>query len=153
MSGSVRNISLGAMLAALYIVTTALNPIGYGIIQLRISAIITILPFYRKEFRVPCIAAVAIANWFSPLGLIDVAVGIVLWTLAYYVVGQVCRNIYLKCGITAILSGILIGWELSFVLKAPFLFNFISISISQAIVFVIGSVCWGRIFRRRITQA
>ncbi|NCE74557.1 QueT transporter family protein [Anaerotruncus sp. X29] len=145
MSGRVRNISLGAMLAALYIVTTALNPIGYGIIQLRISAIITMLPFYRKEFRVPCIAAVAIANWFSPLGLIDVAAGILLWTLAYYLIDQICRNIYLKCGLVALLSGVIIGGELSLVLEAPFLFNFISISVSQMIVFVIGTVCWRRI--------
>ncbi len=145
MSGRVRNISLGAMLAALYIVTTALNPIGYGIIQLRISAIITMLPFYRKEFRVPCIAAVAIANWFSPLGLIDVAAGILLWTLAYYLIDQICRNIYLKCGLVALLSGVIIGGELSLVLEAPFLFNFISISVSQMIVFVIGTVCWKRI--------
>ena len=93
MSGRVRNISLGAMLAALYIVTTALNPIGYGIIQLRISAIITMLPFYRKEFRVPCIAAVAIANWFSPLGLIDVAAGILLWTLAYYLIDHIQEHL------------------------------------------------------------
>lgn len=133
------------MLAALYIVTTALNPIGYGIIQLRISAIITMLPFYRKEFRVPCIAAVAIANWFSPLGLIDVAAGILLWTLAYYLIDQICRNIYLKCGLVALLSGVIIGGELSLVLEAPFLFNFISISVSQMIVFVIGTVCWKRI--------
>lgn len=133
------------MLAALYIVTTALNPIGYGIIQLRISAIITMLPFYRKEFRVPCIAAVAIANWFSPLGLIDVAAGILLWTLAYYLIDQICRNIYLKCGLVALLSGVIIGGELSLVLEAPFLFNFISISVSQMIVFVIGTVCWRRI--------
>ncbi len=145
MSGRVRNISLGAMLAALYIVTTALNPIGYGIIQLRISAIITMLPFYRKEFRVPCIAAVAVANWFSPLGLIDVAAGILLWTLAYYLIDQICRNIYLKCGLVALLSGVIIGGELSLVLEAPFLFNFISISVSQMIVFVIGTVCWRRI--------
>ena len=145
MSGRVRNISLGAMLAALYIVTTALNPIGYGIIQLRIYAIITMLPFYRKEFRVPCIAAVAIANWFSPLGLIDVAAGILLWTLAYYLIDQICRNIYLKCGLVALLSGVIIGGELSLVLEAPFLFNFISISVSQMIVFVIGTVCWKRI--------
>lgn len=145
MSGRVRNISLGAMLAAFYIVTTALNPIGYGIIQLRISAIITMLPFYRKEFRVPCIAAVAVANWFSPLGLIDVAAGILLWTLAYYLIDQICRNIYLKCGLVALLSGVIIGGELSLVLEAPFLFNFISISVSQMIVFVIGTVCWRRI--------
>lgn len=147
MNGKVRNVSLGAMLAALYVVTTALNPIGYGIIQLRLSAIITMLPFYRKEFRIPCIAAVAIANWFSPLGLIDVAAGVLLWTLSYYAVDRICSNIYLKCGLTALLSGILIGGELSLVLKAPFLFNLISISVSQMIVFVIGEACWRRILQ------
>ncbi len=99
MSGRVRNISLGAMLAALYIVTTALNPIGYGIIQLRISAIITMLPFYRKEFRVPCIAAVAIANWFSPLGLIDVAAGILLWNRCW---SKICLLPMIRIWTTAV---------------------------------------------------
>lgn len=148
MNPTTKRITTGALLAALYIVTTALNPIGYGIIQLRLSAIISLVPFYRKEYQLPCIAAVAIANWFSPLGVIDVAVGIILWTLAYYIVDRVCGNLYFKCGATALLSGVLIGGELAFVLRAPFVLNFISIAASQMIVFSIGIICLDRLFRR-----
>ena len=73
---NIKLLTKGSMLAALYIVTTAVNPFGYGMIQLRLSAIISMLPFFRKEYRIPCIAAVAIANIFSPFGIIDVAAGI-----------------------------------------------------------------------------
>lgn len=136
----------GSMLAALYIITTAVNPFGYGMIQLRISAIISMLPFFRKEYRIPCIAAVAIANIFSPFGIIDVAAGILLWTLAYYIIGRL-EDIRAICFMTAILSGAIIGGELSFMLKAPFLWNFVSISISQMIVFSIGAILWPRVLR------
>ena len=136
----INRICAGGLLAALYIVTTAINPIGYGIIQLRISAIISIIPFFREEYKFPCIAAVAIANIFSPLGFIDVLVGVTLWSIAYYGISKLTRNIYARCGLTAILSGLLVGSELSYTLHVPFLFNFASVTVSQGIVFSIGIV-------------
>lgn len=144
LKGRTRTVTIGAMLAALYVVTTMINPLGYGMIQLRISAVISMLPFFRKEYRIPCIAAVAIANAFSPFGLIDVAAGVLLWTLAYYAIGRL-RNIHVICIAAAILSGVVIGGELSLVLRAPFLWNFVSITISQAIVFFIGASLWPRV--------
>lgn len=146
LKGRTRTVTIGAMLAALYVVTTMINPLGYGMIQLRISAVISMLPFFRKEYRIPCIAAVAIANAFSPFGVIDVAAGVLLWTLAYYVIGR-WGNIHVICIAAAILSGVVIGGELSFVLRAPFLWNFVSITISQTIVFFIGASLWPRVLR------
>lgn len=145
--GKIRSVCAGGLLAALYIVTTAINPIGYGMLQLRVSAIISLIPFFRKEYKLPCIMAVAIANLFSPLGMIDVAVGIVLWTLAYYVIDPLCGNLYVKCAATAVLSGALIGWELAVVLGAPFRINLVSVTVSQAVVFGIGVICLKRLFR------
>lgn len=143
-NSKLRTIGIGGLLAALYVVTTWINPFGYGMVQLRISAVISMLPFFRQEYRLPCIAAVAIANLFSPLGVIDVAVGIVLWTLAYYGISHL-RNIWVICVACAVLSGVLIGGELSFVLKAPFAWNFVSITISQMIVFILGASLWPRV--------
>jgi uncharacterized membrane protein len=139
----------GGLLAALYIVTTVINPIGFGIIQLRISAIVSIIPFFQRKFKLPCILAVAIANLFSPLGFVDVVVGIVLWTLAYYVVDFAIKNIYIKCLVVAILSGLLIGAELWYIVKSPFIFNFISIFISQSIVFLIAIFLLQRILKTK----
>lgn len=146
---NIKFLTKGSMLAALYIVTTAVNPFGYGMLQLRISAIISMLPFFRKEYRVPCIAAVAIANIFSPFGIIDVAAGVLLWTLSYYIIGRL-EDVRAICIIAAIFSGAIIGGELSLMLKAPFLWNFVSIAISQMIVFSIGAILWPRALR---TQA
>lgn len=143
---NIKLLTKGAMLAALYVVTTAVNPFGYGMIQLRISAIISMLPFFRKEYRIPCIAAVAIANMFSPFGMIDVAAGILLWILAYYIIGRL-EDIRTICIITAIFSGAIIGGELSLMLKAPFLWNFVSITISQMIVFSAGAILWPYVLR------
>ena len=112
-----KTICTGAIIAALYIILTAINPIGYGIIQLRISAIISILPFFKKEYKIPCILGVMIANCFSPLGIIDVFIGCALWAIAYYVIDYTTKNIWIKCILTAVLSGLLIGFELWYVLK------------------------------------
>lgn len=149
MKSRVKKICAGGLLAALYIVTTAINPIGYGMIQLRLSAIISLIPFYRREYKLPCIAAVAIANLFSPLGIIDVMVGVTLWTFTYYVIDVMCNNLYIKCAVTAVLSGVLIGWELALVLGAPFWMTFASVTVSQMIVFLIGVICLGKLRRSR----
>lgn len=146
---TLHTICMGGILAALYIILTAINPFGYGIIQLRVSAVISMIPFFRKEYRLACIAAVAIANMFSPLGFIDVAVGIVLWSLVYFVIDNLVDGIYLKCLCAAVLSGVLIGFELSLILHVPFLFNFVSVTISQAIVFFIGTFFLRRLMRTR----
>lgn len=140
---------MGALIASIYIVLTAINPIGYGAIQLRVSAIISILPFFKREYKIPCIAGVVIANCFSPLGIIDVIFGIALWLIAYYIIDKLINNIFIKCAITAILSGLLIGLELTIVLGIPFIFNVVSITISQSIVFLVAIIVFKKMFKAK----
>ena len=133
-----KELCLYGVFAALYVVLTMINPFGYGAIQLRVSAIISVAPFFDKKLKVPCILGVAIANLFSPLGVIDVLFGVILWVIAYYLIDRVEVPTITKLLMTSVLSGIIVGGELFIVLHSPYLFNFISITASQSIVFLIG---------------
>lgn len=136
----VRSLCKSAIVISLYIVLTALNPIGYGAVQLRFSAILSALPFFRKEYKLPLILAVALANIFSPLGIIDVASGIVIWAAAYFVIDYLPAKVPIKIIITAIWSAAIVSGELNLMTHAPFLATFASIATSQMIVLAAGGI-------------
>lgn len=72
-----------AMIAAIYTVLTMLfRPISYGMMQVRISEALTILPFLTPA-AIPGLAiGCLIANVLGPYGLLDVVVGTAATTLA-----------------------------------------------------------------------
>lgn len=125
-----------AIIAAMYVVATALNPFSYGMIQLRFSEIILMIPFWDKKYIAPCLLGVAIANMFSPLGLLDIVAGLLIGVISYYVVRKVVKNHFVQAIVYAILCAIIVGGEIALVYNTPFLINAASIGLSQLIVCV-----------------
>lgn len=138
MNSKIQKMCFVAVMAALYVVLTVINPIGYGMIQLRVSAIMSIIPFWDKRFRAPCLLGVVVANLFSPMGFVDVLCGAVIWLIAYFVIDRIKIGNYGKSVAAAFLSGAIVGLELCFVAHAPFLLSFASVTLSQLIVFTVG---------------
>ncbi|HPN60864.1 MAG TPA: QueT transporter family protein, partial [Bacilli bacterium] len=64
-----------ALVASIYVVLTIWNPFSYTEIQFRISEVLVLLCFYRKDYIYALTIACIIANFFSPLGIIDVVLG------------------------------------------------------------------------------
>lgn len=65
-----------ALISAIYVVLTVTNvSFSYGAIQFRVSEALTQLVVFNKKFWLPITLGVAIANFFSPLGLVDVFFG------------------------------------------------------------------------------
>lgn len=133
-----KKLCLYAVVVAIYIVCTIINPIGYGVLQFRVSAVLSVLPFTKPNFKLPLIVAVALANMYSPLGIIDVLAGVLLWTAAYYVVDRFKVHLIVKLILTAVLSAFVVGGELTLVTHAPFVVTSVSIFVSQSIAFAIG---------------
>lgn len=76
MKMTVRQITRISIVAAVYAaVTMALAPLSYGNIQLRISEVLTILPFFFPETAIGLTVGCAIANTLSMYGIIDVVFG------------------------------------------------------------------------------
>lgn len=65
-----------ALVAALYVaLTLSFSAFSYGPIQFRVSEILVLLPLWNRRWIPGVVMGTIIANFFSPLGLIDVFFG------------------------------------------------------------------------------
>lgn len=139
MNDKVKSLAVNGILASIYIVLTVLNPIGYGAIQLRISEAFTVLPLLNRKFFPSIFIGVLIANLFSPLGFIDVLVGLLI-AFIIFIVSYKVRNIWANAVIYAVTCGVFVGAELFYVLKVPFFYSFVSVGLSQLIIMFIAII-------------
>lgn len=73
---SAAKLTRAAAIAALYVVVTVLTPsFSYGAIQFRIAECLCILAFFYDEAAFGLAIGCLISNFFSPSGVIDVALG------------------------------------------------------------------------------
>ena len=136
MSGT-RKLTFIAIVAALYVALTLINPISFGMFQFRISAIISVLPFLDKRFIPGCILGVCIANFFSSLGIVDVVAGLAIALINYYGVIHL-KNIYIQVICYAMVAGLIVGLELYFIAATPLILSMISVFVSLSIIMLIG---------------
>jgi len=136
----VKIIAMNAIVAAVYAVFTfAIAPIAYGAIQMRISEIIVFLAFYNKKYIPGLVIGCFLANIPSSLGAWDLVFGtfstLVVCFAMYYI-----KNIFMAAIAGGIITGIIVGAELTFVFFDPFIVNFIYVFIGEVIVLVAGAV-------------
>lgn len=75
-NNKIKILTIQALVTAIYVVLTVSNlSFSYGPIQFRFSESLTQLVVFNKLFWLPLTLGVAIANLFSPLGLVDVFFG------------------------------------------------------------------------------
>lgn len=136
-----------AVIAAIYVATTVINPIGTMAIQIRISEMLAVIPFINRQYIPGIVLGVAIANLFSPLGLFDVAAGVgvavISYTISYFI-----KNIWINVAQYSVLCGIIVGFMLWSVTGIPFWFNFVTITISTLITTAIGAILFKKIASR-----
>ncbi len=130
-------IAYTGIFAAVYVLMTLINPLGYGAMQFRISEVLCMAPLFNKKIKYPIYLGVFIANMFSPLGLIDVVVGMLIAVLSYEFFFKLKLNYLIQGIIYSLLCGVFVGAELFYVFKSPFIFNFLSIGTSQLIIILI----------------
>ena len=130
-------IASNALLAALYVALTLVNPIAWGALQFRVSDMLMVIPFFNRKYIYGATMGVIIANSFSPLGVIDIAVGafscIIPYTISKYI-----NNKYINACIYSAVVGALVGLELKIVFSLPFIPSAISVFISTLIITFIG---------------
>lgn len=127
-----------AIFAALYVVLTAINPIGWGIVQIRPSVILSVIPFYKREYKPALIIGVIIANAFSPFGIVDVVTGASIWLLSYYLVDIMPFSMTAKIVCSAILGAALVATELVIITGTPLGVVFPALLISQTVTMLTG---------------
>lgn len=132
---NVQDLTRLALVTAMYAVLTVVTlELSYGGIQYRLSEILVLLCFYRKDYAPALILGCFIANLFSQLGVIDWIVGPIATAIAivpmYYM-----KNIYLAAALPVVSNGIIVGIELTIVLgEASLWFNMLTVAFGELVV-------------------
>lgn len=122
-----------AMIGALYaIITIIFAPISYGMVQVRISEMLLILPFFTAAAIPGLFAGTVIANMFGGLGILDIVFGSLATLLSAYLVSKI-GNKYLVPLPPIIINAIIVGLVLHFVLDLPFYLTAVWVGIGQTI--------------------
>lgn len=144
---NVQDLTRLALVTAIYAVLTVVtSELSYNGIQYRLSEVLVLLCFYRKDYAPALILGCFIANLFSPLGVIDWIVGPIATAIAvvpmYYM-----RNIYLAALLPIVSNGIIVGIELTVVFGASIWFNMLTVALGELVVVgILGVVIFKLIF-------
>ena len=131
---NVQDLTRLALVTAIYAVLTVVtSELSYNGIQYRLSEVLVLLCFYRKDYAPALILGCFISNLFSPLGVIDWIVGPIATAIAvvpmYYM-----RNIYLAALLPIVSNGIIVGIELTVVFGASVWFNMLTVALGELVV-------------------
>ena len=110
----VKNLTRLALVAAAYVALTLVSSalgLGYGPVQFRVSEVLVLLCFYRKDYAPALIVGCLIANFFSPFGLYDIIFG-TLATAVGVIPMYYMKNIYLSALLPIVSNGVIVGIEL-----------------------------------------
>jgi uncharacterized membrane protein len=135
-----RYIVTAALIAALYaVLTTVFHPLSYGYGQVRISEIMTVLPFFTPAAVPGLFIGCIIANIASPLGPVDIAIGSCATLLAAFLSRRMPSK-WLVPLPPVICNGLIVGAELHFLIGAPLLLAMLSVAAGEAVACYAGGI-------------
>lgn len=124
-----------AVIAAVYaVLTLAFAPIGFGagMVQVRISEAMTILPFFTPAAIPGLFIGCVIANLFSPIGPLDVVVGSLASLLAAYLTYRMPKRILAPLP-PVVVNALAIGALIHYVLGFPLVLSMAAVAAGQLI--------------------
>lgn len=142
MKNKTKSIALSGVFVAIYaVVTLAISPFSFGAIQCRLSDVLLMFCIKRKEAIAGCVFGCVIANMFSPLGIIDMAVG----ALANFLIGAFAyksKKIIMTIVAGGMIAGLFIGAELCVIYSIPFLMTFVTVAIGEILSLTVGAILY-----------
>ncbi len=142
-------VTKNAIIACTYaMLTLFMAPISYGQVQIRLSEIMVYLSFYNKKWTVGLVGGCLIANLSSPLGIYDVVFG-TFSTMLVCIAFQIIKNKYLAGFVGSIITGMIVGYELSLAYGLPPSINIFYVGIGEFIVLMIGAIVMERIEKNK----
>ena len=132
---SAKIIAVNGIIAALYIALTLTSQFSFGVINVRLSDVIPAIGCIDKRYRGGVTIGMVIANLFSPYGLVDVCVAVLICFCAFFLGGQ---KVEIRAMILIFATAICVSLELSVIEKIPFLWIFIEMLISETLLTILG---------------
>lgn len=144
MKTNIKNIVRISIIASMYIVFTIINPFSYNAIQFRISEILMMLCFFRKDYSIGLILGCFISNLFSDIMIYDIIFGTLATVLACICM-MFSKNIYVSIIYPIIFNSIIVGFELYLAFDTPFIMNSLYVFIGEAVVMIIGVIIFNKL--------
>jgi len=92
---NVKFLVVTAMVAAIYMVLTlAIAPLSFGLVQVRFSEMLMLLAFVDKKYAPGLILGCFLANCFSPFGIMDVIFGTGCTAAAMFFVTKYAKSLF-----------------------------------------------------------
>ena len=130
---SLRFLTESAVIAAIYVtLTVLLAPLSYGVMQIRISEALTVLPFFTPTAVPGLFIGCAIANLVGGNGIADIVFGSVATLLAAFLTRKI-KNQWLAPLPPVLINAVVVGAMLSAVLSLPFWSTALLVGAGQAI--------------------
>ena len=130
----IRDLARLAVVAALYAaLTVVLQPISFGLVQLRLSEILVLLCFYRRDYSVALILGCFIANCFSPMALMDMVFGTLATAIAVLPMYSI-KNIWLASLLPVISNAVIIAAELFIAFDQPIWLGMLTVGAGELVV-------------------
>ncbi len=146
----VRAIAQGGVIAALYIVLTALfAPISFGDVQLRVSEALTLLPVLSPVSIPGLFVGCFLSNLLFGQPWQDVVFGSLATLLAAILTYKLRRNLWLAAAMPVLVNGVVIGLMLSVLYQLPALMTMLTVALGEAVVCYVLGVPMIRLIRAR----
>lgn len=127
-----RFLTEAAVIAALYATLTIfLMPLSYGQIQVRVSEILTILPFFTPAAIPGLFIGCIVANFFSSLGLVDIVFGSLATLIAAILTYKMPKKLAPLPPV--IVNALIVGLELYYITGAPLIASILWVGFGEAI--------------------
>ncbi len=128
-----RYIAEAALIAAMYaVLTIAFAPISYGQVQLRVSEVLTVLPFFTPAAVPGLFVGCVVANIYGGQGPIDIIFGSLATLIAAYLTYKAPKR-WLAPLPPVIVNGVIIGFVLYYVTQAPLFITMGWVALGEAI--------------------
>jgi uncharacterized membrane protein len=128
------------------VVTVWLAVISFGVVQLRMSEMFNYLALYHKRYVIAVTLGVVLANFLSPMWVLDVPVG----GIATFLVLILCRfvtkkikNQFWKIAVTAVIfaaSMFTVAGQLAIVFGVPFFYTWLTVGLGELFSMSVGGV-------------
>ncbi|MDF9867843.1 putative membrane protein [Bacilli bacterium PM5-3] len=119
---------LGLCVTIYVVLSLAVQPLSFGMVQFRLGEMLMVLPFINKKYSISLIIGCLIVNLYSPLGIVDILFGTTSTALMCLFISRVKNNWTIPI-IAGVLTGTMIGAELYFVLEIPMSLTIIMLSV------------------------
>ena len=129
-----------AIVSSLYVVLTLIvGPFSFNAIQLRISEILILLCFYKKDYIIGLSLGTFIANLFSPMLIYDISLGLLASVLSMIAISK-SKNLYIAIIFPVVFNGLLVGMSLYLALDLPFFLSALEVAIGELLAMIIGII-------------